>query len=116
MRISVEFLDALGLGPVTARGRDAWALLQLYRAGDADCTPITHPGPRWSAYVLKLRKRGLQIETVTERHGGPFAGSHARYVLRSRIRILCAEASESLSQPPGSPSGWPRAEPEAAHE
>ena len=56
MRISVEFLDALGLGPVTARGHDAWALLQLYRAGDAGCTPITHPGPRWSAYVLKLRK------------------------------------------------------------
>ena len=94
MRISVEFLDAPGLGPVTAHGRDAWALLELYRAGDAGCTPITHPGPRWSAYVLKLRKRGLQIETVPERHGGPFAGHHARYVLRSRIRILGAEASE----------------------
>ena len=116
MQVTVEFLDAPGLGPVTAHGRDAWALLELYRAGDAGCTPITHPGPRWSPYVLKLRKRGLQIETVPERHDGPFAGSHARYVLRSRIRILCAEASESLSQPPGSRSGWPRAEPEAAHE
>ena len=52
-------------------------LLELYRAGDAGCTPITHSGPRWSAYVLKLRKRGLQIETIPERHGGPFAGHHA---------------------------------------
>ena len=54
----------------------------------AGCTPITHPGPRWSAYVLKLRKRGLQIETVPERHSGPFAGHHARYVLRSRIEVI----------------------------
>ena len=94
MRITVELLDAPGLGPVTAHGRDAWALLELYRAGDAGCTPITHPGPRWSGYIHKLRKLGLRIDTITERHGGPFAGHHARYVLRSRIRILEDEASE----------------------
>ncbi len=88
MQVTVAFLDAPELGPVTAHGRDAWALLELYRAGDGGCTPLTHPGPRWSGYVHKLRRRGLQIETVPERHGGPFAGRHARYVLRSVIRIV----------------------------
>jgi hypothetical protein len=47
--------------------------------------------------VHKLRKRGLRIETVTESHGGPFAGYHARYVLRSRIRILDADASKAAA-------------------
>ena len=65
-----------------------------HRAGDTGCTPIDHPGPRWSGYVRKLRKLGLRIDTINERHGGPFAGRHARYVLRSRIRILEDEASE----------------------
>jgi hypothetical protein len=88
MRIALLILDAPKLGTQVAAGRDAWALMELHRAGETGCTPIDHPGPRWSAYVLKLRNRGLQIETVTERHGGPFAGRHARYVLRSRIRIL----------------------------
>jgi hypothetical protein len=97
MRIMFDILDAPEHGAVTAIGRDAWALLELHRAGNAGCTPITHPGPRWSGYVHKLRKLGLQIETVTETHGGPFAGHHARYVLRSRIRILEAEATEAAA-------------------
>ena len=71
------------------QGRDAWALLQLVAAGKSGCTPITHPGPRWSAYVHALRhEQGLNIETVNENHGGPFAGTHARYVLHSPIEIL----------------------------
>ena len=45
MQVTVEFLDAPELGPVTAHGRDAWALLELYRAGDAGCTPITPSRP-----------------------------------------------------------------------
>lgn len=69
-------------------GRDAWALLNLLRAGECGCTPITTPGPRWSHYVYKLRKAGFIIETIDENHGGPFAGTHARYVLRSRVTIL----------------------------
>src|SRR3954452_17196659 len=72
---------------VTLRGRDAWALLELKAANDNGCTPIDHPGPRWSGYVHKLRKAGIVIETVRETHGGPFAGQHARYVLRSSITI-----------------------------
>ena len=90
MQVTVELLDAPEVGPVVAHGRDAWALLELYRAGDAGCTPISHPGPRWSGYVHKLRRRGLRIETVPESHGGPFAGHHARYVLRSIVRIIAA--------------------------
>jgi hypothetical protein len=71
------------------QGRVAWALDKLHRAGDRGCTPIDTPGPRWSDYVFKLKRRyGVSIETVHESHGGAFAGTHARYVLRSSIRIL----------------------------
>lgn len=74
--------------PMTVIGRDAWALRNLINAGTAGCTPIDHPGPRWSHYVFKLRGFGFLIETVNENHGGPFAGTHARYVLRSEVEIL----------------------------
>lgn len=73
-------------GPVlTVRGREAWALRMLIAAGARGCTPICHPGPRWSAYVHDLRKLGFVIETVREGHGGEFPGEHARYVLRSPV-------------------------------
>lgn len=74
--------------PMTFIGRDAWALDNLIRAGERGCTPISSPGPRWSHYVFKLRRAGVNVETVDEDHGGPFSGSHARYVLRSSIRIV----------------------------
>lgn len=75
--------------PFSVQGRDAWALLELIKAGQTGCTPIDHPGPRWSAYVFKLkRKHGLDIETVYEPHGGDFPGNHARYVLRSAVEVL----------------------------
>jgi hypothetical protein len=74
--------------PFKVIGRDAWALRNLVNAGKAGCTPIDHPGPRWSHYVFKLRGRGIVIETIDEKHGGQFAGSHARYVLRSEVQIL----------------------------
>jgi hypothetical protein len=69
-------------------GRDAWALQNLLRAGERGCTPIDTPGPRWSHYVFKLRRAGFIIETIDENHSGPFAGTHARYVLRSQVTIL----------------------------
>ncbi len=69
-------------------GRNAWALLELYKADAQGCTPIENPAPRWSGYVYNLRRlHGLEIETIHESHGGPFAGTHARYVLRSRVII-----------------------------
>lgn len=71
-----------------AVGREAWALANLVRAGERGCTPIDTPGPRWSHYVFLLRKRGLAVETIYEAHKGPFPGTHARYVLRTKITIL----------------------------
>jgi hypothetical protein len=73
---------------VTVRGRAPCALLEVKAANDNGCTPIDHPGPRWSGYVHKLRKAGIVIETNREAHGNPFPGQHARYVLRSLITIL----------------------------
>jgi len=70
---------------VVVKGRDRWALEELMRAGSKGCTPITHPGPRWSAYVFKLRQAGVNIETLHENHEGPFPGHHARYVLQSSV-------------------------------
>tara|TARA_R110000850_G_scaffold3704_1_gene17291 strand:- start:3545 stop:3940 length:396 start_codon:yes stop_codon:yes gene_type:complete len=81
-RIQPETGDAF---TIEAKGRDAWALDRLREAGDRGCTPITQPAPRWSAYVHNLRALGVPIETVTEQHGGQFAGNHGRYVLRAAV-------------------------------
>jgi hypothetical protein len=70
-------------------GRNAWALAELVRMGEAGCTPIENPGPRWSAYVFNLkREHGLDIETSHEAHQGMFAGTHARYFLRTPVEIV----------------------------
>lgn len=70
---------------LTLAGRNRWALEQLIRAGRRGCTPIKNPSPRLSAYIHNLRKLGVKIETLTERHEGPYAGTHARYVLRAQV-------------------------------
>ena len=87
IRLTVCLLGA-SEAPITLLGRAAWALKQLITAGGIGCTPTTHPGPRWSHYVHVLRKAGLSIETIPERHGGQFPGVHARYVLRSPVTVL----------------------------
>lgn len=76
-----------GFAPFSAnvRGRDSWALERLICAGAKGCTSITEPAPRWSAYVHRLRQLGVLIETLIEPHDGPFAGHHARYVLRCTV-------------------------------
>ena len=77
-------------------GREAWALEKLIKAGPKGCTSLTHPGPRWSSYIHALRhEHGIQIETQNERHGGPFAGTHALYVLQSAVTIIERFAPES---------------------
>ncbi|RWQ21575.1 hypothetical protein [Mesorhizobium sp.] len=74
---------------MTIYGREAWCLRRLIEAGEKGCTPIEQPAPRWSAYVHALRSEfGIAIETIHEAHPGPYAGSHARYSLRSRVAIL----------------------------
>ena len=71
--------------PIAATGRVRWALIQLVTAGRMGCTPILHPAPRWSAYIHDLRKLGVEIETLTEKHGGDYPGHHGRYVLQCRV-------------------------------
>ncbi len=68
------------------KGRDRWALESLMQAGPTGCTPIDHPGPRWSGYVFNLRQAGVTIETLYEAHDGPYRGTHARYVLHSTVK------------------------------
>lgn len=81
---------------ILVKGRDRWALENLMLAGKAGCTPIDNPGPRWSAYVFKLRERGVNIETIHEEHSGPFSGTHARYVLRSDV--FCLETDKEPAE------------------
>lgn len=76
---------------LTFRDRLAWALLCLIEAGEAGVAPLDRPAPRWSQYISLIRRKGLVIETVFERHGGPYAGRRGRYVLRSPIAIIGRE-------------------------
>jgi len=87
-RLSVTFLLDDGPEDRIAVGRDGWALMQLVNAGGAGLTTLQNPAPRWSHYVWKLRGLGIDIETIDESHGGPFAGTHARYKLKSRVRVV----------------------------
>jgi hypothetical protein len=75
------------------KGRTQWALEQLRNAGESGCTPIKHPGPRWSAYVHVLRSGGVAIETVTEEHGGDYPGHHGRYILRCVVEPVASEGA-----------------------
>lgn len=78
----------------TVSGRDAWALQRLLDHPEG-VTPIHVPGPRWSGYVFNLRALGVLIETVHEKHGGDFPGTHARYLLRNEIEILEVRSGEA---------------------
>jgi hypothetical protein len=85
-RIAFTVTDGEDVRTITPAGRDAWALGELILAGAGGCTPIDNPGPRWSGYVFKLKRiYRLNVETITEMHGGDYAGKHARYVLRSLV-------------------------------
>ncbi len=76
------------------KGREAWTLSCLVEAGERGLTPLDRPAPRWSGYVYALRKRGLAIETVDERHSGPYPGAHGRYILRTPLTVLKAVHAE----------------------
>lgn len=84
-----DALDGVSERTVILRGRDAWAFRELYNAGATGCTPITRPAPRWSHYVHQMRHvHGIQVSTEHESHGGLYSGTHARYRLETRCRIV----------------------------
>ena len=68
-------------------GRLGWAMAQLSMAGGQGVATIDRPAPRWSAYVHKLRQRGIQIDTEMEPHHGSYPGQHARYRLACDVQI-----------------------------
>lgn len=69
------------------RGRLAWKLLELVKAGDAGITPLHNPAPRVSHYVMTLRRKGVAIDTDMQPHGGAFPGEHGVYRLKSAVTI-----------------------------
>lgn len=77
-----------GARAVRLAGRAAWAADQLIAAGGrgltaADCPP----GTRLAAFVHKLTAAGIPIQRKLERHGGEFAGRHARYSLAPGVTL-----------------------------
>ena len=73
---------------IRVRGRVARTLLCLVEAGDSGISSRASFGwAHWfPSYVYDLRDRhGLEIESITENHGGI---RHAHYVLRSHVKIL----------------------------
>jgi hypothetical protein len=74
-------------------GRDAWALGRLIEVGARGVTTLTHPAPRWSQYIFRLRRAGLVISTEYERHSGPFPGSHGRYRLETQVTVVPNEVA-----------------------
>ena len=69
------------------RGRLAWTLLELVKAGDNGITPLHNPAPRVSHYVMTLRRKGVAIDTDMQPHGGAFPGEHGVYRLKSAVTI-----------------------------
>ncbi len=78
--------------PFVVTGQKAYALVELAGAGEAGLTAL-EAGTwafRLASYVHLLRtENGLHIETVREEHSTASGGKghHARYVLRSPVRI-----------------------------
>lgn len=66
-------------------GRERDTLDALIRGGATGCTFYDDPAPRWAGNIFKLRCRGLIIKTEREKHGGAYPGTHARYVLLSKV-------------------------------
>ncbi|WP_281016497.1 hypothetical protein [Minwuia sp. IMCC3077] len=69
-------------------------LKMLVERGLLGVTPLDLSGVRVAASVFKLRMDyAIPIETVTERHGGRYAGTYGRYVLRADVRPVDREAA-----------------------
>jgi hypothetical protein len=95
-RYSRQFEIGAEAKRVTLVGRFAQTLERLIAAGPKGITALDHPGTRLSHYVWKLRhEHGLTISADDEKHGGEFAGHHARYRLETPTRVV---AEHSLAR------------------
>ena len=83
-----EDAPLLPLKPINVPKRAAWFLDELVKAAPAGVTTITYPGVRVGDCILKLRKAGVDVQTIYEPHAGEFAGRHGRYLLRSRVELI----------------------------
>jgi hypothetical protein len=86
--------------PINVPKRVAWFLGELVKAGPAGVTTIDYPGVRVGDCILKLRKAGIDVQTIYEPHDGEFAGRHGRYVLRSRVELLVTIARQMSRRAP----------------
>ena len=68
-------------------GRDLQTLQALAERSANGLSSLEFPAMRLAAYVFNLRELGLDIETIREKHDGPFPGWHGRYVLHSQVKI-----------------------------
>lgn len=66
---------------IFASGRNRFGLEQLIKAGGTGITADQFAGVRVAAFVFNLRDMGIEIKSITEQHGGIFAGTHSRYHL-----------------------------------
>jgi hypothetical protein len=85
--------------PLTLPKRAAWFLDELLKAGATGCTTIDYPGVRVGDCILKLRKAGVDVQTLYEPHDGEFPGRHGRYILRSRVEIISEDPAPHMRQP-----------------
>ena len=67
-------------------GRPAWAIENLMSNGPKGFRTIDCSATQLPFYIFELRRAGIVIKTIMEKHGGPFAGRHARYVLESKLQ------------------------------
>ncbi len=88
-RAAVDLVEMMApvpsITPLTLTKRAEFFLEEMLVAGSEGITTIDYPGVRVGDAIHKLRKAGVDVQTLHEAHGGDFAGHHGRYVLRSRI-------------------------------
>ena len=85
MQINITLMGGEHSRSFTLSGRVGQTINALMQAGSKGITPLDNPTLRLAAYIHSLREMGFTIDTEIEPHGGPYAGHHARYRLRSIV-------------------------------
>lgn len=89
-RATVALIEPDDERTLTFEGQEARTILALVEAGPRGVTSleISSWALRLAHYAMKLRRAGLVIDMVREKHDGPVRGHHGRYFLRSRVRLI----------------------------